>query len=43
MSIDSVTAGAMGAMSDGTMAREYGALERLLGGMGHDGPAWVVS
>ena len=43
MSIDSLAMGAMGAMSDGTMARDYDALERVLGGMGHDGPAWVVS
>ena len=39
MSIDSVTAGAMGAMSDNTLA----GFDQMLAGMGHDGPAWVVS
>ena len=46
MSFDSVALGALGVMGAGTMAQHYDAIDamaQMMGGMGHDGPAWVVS
>ena len=46
MSFDSVALGAMGDMGAGTMAQLYDGIEemaKMMGGMGHDGPAWPVS